>query len=373
MEENRMTNVLILTQPDDIHAIHVKLALESKGHSGVLCYSGDFPERQTHAINYTDGMMYWNSEGINDHLHHSHIDVVWNRRFGKPILPEYLHKDDIENAKKEVMSFYLALWQTVIQNAVWVNPIENQKKSNYKSYQLKIAHEVDLKIPSTIISNDPSKIKSFISGVKKQGAVYKTLMPLTWLSANETAMVYTRDICHDGLPSDHVLQSVPGIFQEKIEKAYELRVTYFGGQYIAVKIDSQSHSSALTDWRSAPTSELELTQVYLPVEIDKKCQLLMWRLGLLFGCFDFIVTPDDEYYFLEINEQGQFLWVEQVNHKILMLDAFTNFLISKGRGVSKERCRPYVALSDYDNQDIADIVASESRKHKGTSLLRVNQ
>jgi glutathione synthase/RimK-type ligase-like ATP-grasp enzyme len=31
---------------------------------------------------------------------------------------------------------------------------------------------------------------------------------------------------------------------------------------------------------------------------------------LNFGCFDFIVTPEGEYVFLECNPNGQWLWIE---------------------------------------------------------------
>ncbi len=63
----------------------------------------------------------------------------------------------------------------------------------------------------------------------------------------------------------------------------------------------------------------------------------MKKLGLVFGCFDFIVTPDNEYYFLEVNEQGQFLWIEEVNPDIKILDAFVNLLISKGKSISSKK------------------------------------
>ncbi|MEJ2669125.1 MAG: MvdD family ATP-grasp ribosomal peptide maturase, partial [Gammaproteobacteria bacterium] len=33
-------------------------------------------------------------------------------------------------------------------------------------------------------------------------------------------------------------------------------------------------------------------------------------LGLNFGCIDMILTPDDEFVFLEVNPNGQWLWVE---------------------------------------------------------------
>lgn len=53
----------------------------------------------------------------------------------------------------------------------------------------------------------------------------------------------------------------------------------------------------------------------------------MARLGLLFGCIDLMVTPDDDYVFLEVNEMGQFLWIERANPDIRMLDTFCDFLI----------------------------------------------
>ena len=32
--------------------------------------------------------------------------------------------------------------------------------------------------------------------------------------------------------------------------------------------------------------------------------------GLLYGAFDFIVTPEGRHVFLEVNPAGQYLWVE---------------------------------------------------------------
>lgn len=35
------------------------------------------------------------------------------------------------------------------------------------------------------------------------------------------------------------------------------------------------------------------------------------RLGLRFGALDFLVTPSGEWYFLEVNPNGQWAWIEQ--------------------------------------------------------------
>jgi biotin carboxylase len=67
----------------------------------------------------------------------------------------------------------------------------------------------------------------------------------------------------------------------------------------------------------------------LPPEVEEGCLRLMRRLGLLFGCFDFIVTPEGEHVFLEVNPAGQFLWVEEANPEILLLAPFVDFLLSR--------------------------------------------
>lgn len=58
------------------------------------------------------------------------------------------------------------------------------------------------------------------------------------------------------------------------------------------------------------------------------CRALMKRLGLVFGCFDFIVTPAGEYVFLEINQMGQFLWIEEANPDFPLLQMFCDFITS---------------------------------------------
>jgi glutathione synthase/RimK-type ligase-like ATP-grasp enzyme len=52
--------------------------------------------------------------------------------------------------------------------------------------------------------------------------------------------------------------------------------------------------------------------VELPENLENQIRLLMRHLGLTYGCLDFIQTKDDEFYFLEVNPAGQWLWIEQL-------------------------------------------------------------
>jgi glutathione synthase/RimK-type ligase-like ATP-grasp enzyme len=345
-----VTAILIPTMPDDTHAINVKLALDKKGISSVLWYTADFPTQQTHtfAINHND--IEWQAQGVDLDINKNKFDVVWFRRPKRPRLPYTLHPDDKENVKNETGFLFQTLWQVIAPDAYWVNPAASAKVANSKLLQLNIASRVGLTIPPTIISSNPDHIRTFIQQQKDGETIYKTLAPMYWFEENDVRLTYTKPIRISDLPEDHILQLTPGIFQQRIPKAYELRVTYFGTHPVAVKLHSQNHPKGIMDWRYIPTHEMVIEPYTLPPEIDARCQAFMRELGVVFGCFDFIVTPDGDYYFLEMNEAGQFLWIEQLNPDIPMLDIFTNFLTTKQHNFQYKMSESRLYLDDFKNQ-----------------------
>lgn len=54
------------------------------------------------------------------------------------------------------------------------------------------------------------------------------------------------------------------------------------------------------------------TIIDLPAALRDALHALMRRLNLEFGCIDIIEGQDDKYYFLEVNPNGQWLWIEQL-------------------------------------------------------------
>jgi glutathione synthase/RimK-type ligase-like ATP-grasp enzyme len=49
----------------------------------------------------------------------------------------------------------------------------------------------------------------------------------------------------------------------------------------------------------------------LPPEIQDKCVRLVEQLELSYGAIDMVLTPEGRYVFLEINPNGQYLWIEE--------------------------------------------------------------
>jgi hypothetical protein len=185
------------------------------------------------------------------------------------------------------------------------------------------AIQAGLATPDTLYSNDAAEARAFIGRHGGQ-VVYKTLRPFSWRNDETAYSVYTSLVTEDLLIQVDVLQQTPGIFQEVVPKAHELRLTMVGCRPFCARVLSQETTHGTLDWRKA-YDELKMETCDVPRSLCDACGRLMEKLGIVFGCFDFIVTPEGKYVFLEVNEMGQFLFVERMTG-LPLLDAFSEFL-----------------------------------------------
>lgn len=97
------------------------------------------------------------------------------------------------------------------------------------------------------------------------------------------------------------------LFQKKIEKKYELRVFYINEQFYSMAILSQKNQATLIDSRAIGEQDKSRMVPYsLPDTIEQKLKDLMKNIGINSGVIDIIVTPSNEYVFLEVNPVGHF-------------------------------------------------------------------
>lgn len=326
-------SILIISNEKDPHAIGVQNKLLSMGHRCCIWSFANYPNNQTQSILIgSDGQTFHITSQENQL--DSMFDTVWLRRPKAPARINKCHKADLKNATRENITYYQSIWPILFDNSVWVNDVYPAQQAKSKIFQLKIAQEIMsgndqqlMKIPTTLFSNDARSIRDFMVKYRDDGVIYKTHYPLSWHEVGALKMCYATRVEVDDLPTDTILQSMSGIYQVKIKKKYELRVTVMGSRLYAIRINSQEHPKGLEDWRYIPTNELKLDLVVLPKPIQEQCHKIMKALGLLFGCFDLIVTPEGDYYFLEINEQGQFLWIDDLLPEACLLEQFCQFLI----------------------------------------------
>ena len=104
----------------------------------------------------------------------------------------------------------------------------------------------------------------------------------------------------------------PIFLQKYIEKSYEVRYTVVGDNHHVCKIDSQKSNIANIDWRRYDIPNTPHYPISPPIKIKNMITKFMKNFDLSFGALDFIVTPNGNWIFLEINTMGQWLWIEEL-------------------------------------------------------------
>jgi hypothetical protein len=324
-------SILILTQLQDTHAIAVKMAAERKGARAVRWFTHELGLSEQGTVRISPGQPA-RAEllGPQGGFTSEEVGTVWCRRPAFPSAGETVHPEDREQVFQENSFFVQSVWWTLTQGTRWVNPYAARKRVKNKVAQLMVAREVGLTIPDTLYSNHPAHIREFCAAHQATGVIYKPHRVFQWEDTPEGTFLAQTSIIDDiSRFSDTQLSLCAGVFQPRVPKAYELRLNFMGDFCVAAKLLSQEDPRAQVDWRKAPLGALGIEPYTLPGPVLDKCRALLREFGLAFGCLDLIVTPDGDYVFLEINEMGQFLWIEKRNPEIRLLDHFTSFLMKE--------------------------------------------
>ena len=234
----------------------------------------------------------------------SDVASIWSRGFRPTGIPDSLAEADRVFAQTEAQRAIDAL--LTLGPPVWINHPQCNARANSKPAQLALASATGFHIPETIISNDPEEIRTFLTATSGPH-VFKALSQTLDLAPGKA--LYTGLIGKEEAKTLDFIRLTPGIFQRLVAKDYELRITVVGTSIFAGRINSQVNSETEIDWRHRPF-DIENEPADIPIAISDGILSMMRTFGLIYGAFDFIVTPEGRYVFLEVNPAGQYLWVE---------------------------------------------------------------
>jgi len=307
-------SVLLVSNSLDVHADAVEQELSRRS---IACLRLDTDRFDTDRITISFG--YESRISIKGHsLFLEEIESVLYRRPG--ILETGVSNAHQRKFAESELNELLRQIYFCLGHARWVSDYMALEKARRKLPQLKIAKECGLAVPLTLATNSPEAVRRFCTECNGQ-VVYKTLHAPVIQPYDDPELwsVPTSLLDMGHMAKIDLIRHTGGIFQKFIEKAYELRVTVIGEDVFAAKIDSQKDPVARVDWRDAVARGLiEVTAYTLPEVVANQCRLILRRYGLLFGAIDLIRTPDGEYVFLEINCNGQWLWVEDLTGQALL-------------------------------------------------------
>jgi len=237
------------------------------------------------------------------------VRAVWARKIWSPRMSDDLDERYrsmcIRESAAAVEGFLDAL-----HDAVWVNDLERQRAAENKQRQLRLAAGAGLRVPRTLVTNDPAAARQFFAETEGQ-TVAKLLRPLAVSMDATESFVYTNRVREQDLAGAEALRHSPMVFQEFIPKAYELRVAYVAGEVFAASIDVSGTARGHTDWRRVAPEDCRWQRAQLPAEVVTGLQALMTELGLVFGAVDLICTPAGDHVFLEVNPGGEWGMLER--------------------------------------------------------------
>ena len=237
------------------------------------------------------------------------IAAVWMRRVFPPHLPEDTDPLLAPGCREE-SSAALIGFLGQLEHARFIDPPAAVLAAGDKMRQLRCALRHGLRIPATLVSNDPAQVKQFFAACDGR-VIAKMLHALSHSMGRAPLCVPTSEVRQEDLAHLDSLSLSPMVFQERIDKGLELRVAYVSGQCFVGGIDASGSRDGRTDWRRAQPQECGWQKAQLPDEEQRKLNKLMQSLGLRFGAVDYIRTPRNDHVFLEVNPAGEWGMLEQ--------------------------------------------------------------
>jgi len=207
----------------------------------------------------------------------------------------------------------------------WVNRPDADGMASHKPGQLPVAAAHGLHTPRSLITTEPEAARRFCRDADGP-VICKPLMggPLPYPDGRRTG-IPTHLI--DPASIDDSVSLTAHLFQERVPKTHEVRLTVVGTEMFAAEIHACSEASRV-DWR---TDYDALTCDTCRVPEDVRAGVLGWldHFGLNFGAFDFAVTPSGDWVLFECNPSGEWLWIQ---HKTgLPIAAHIAELLAEGR------------------------------------------
>ena len=239
----------------------------------------------------------------------SDVGVIWWFNYQAPVTALSAEKPWIRNwiENESEIAFRSILYSLDVQI---VNHPLTVLSANNKMVQYRLADRLGFYVPDTIISSSKKRIVRFLSNHKS--CIFKTLSHPTREDADQESVIYTSRVVPDHVEASDNLEVCPNLFQEEILKQYELRVTVVATEVFAVRIYSQLSPATSIDWRRYDIPNTPHEWVQLPEQVENACRELTSQLGLYYSTIDLIVDHENRYWFIELNPNGLWLWLEML-------------------------------------------------------------
>lgn len=298
--------VLVITKTNDKTADFVIQRMQNRAIPFLRINSDVFLKECRVKLNFGNSCNRFSFITYEKELSFDQIKRVWLRRLSKPICTNV--SDPEARAFAEQEHDFALRWCLGVIPCPFLDKEEDLRRSGNKFDQLRVARQLELAIPDTCITNDPSVAESFLR--EHSSSIAKTIAGYGAKKDGGFEAIYTVELTADKMDFLGSISLSPVCLQRKIEKKFELRVTIVYPKVFSCRIDSQVTPRTKVDWRRYDTRNTPHSIFQLPFDIEEKLLAMMRIYNIHFAAFDLIVTPKEEIVFLEMNPNSQWVWIE---------------------------------------------------------------
>lgn len=291
--------MLALSSIGDVTTDYVVSAVEAQGYPILRVNTDDLLAKWS---------VVWRSSDATLRSEHAEINLanvraVYFRRAYPPTPLDGTDREAWQFAAREARTMLIGLYAHL--ECPWISNFSAIRAAENKPRQLRLATRLGFNVPETVITTDSGVARSFI----ESGAT--VLKALSYGDLGKGKVLHTTLLSNwsDDFAAD--IEVCPVLLQRHIVKAADWRVTVVDDTVFCCRIDSQAHPEYALDMRRglADTSMAHTLQQLSP-DLESLFVELVRALGLRFGAIDIVEDTNGMMWFLEINPNGQWAWIE---------------------------------------------------------------
>lgn len=220
----------------------------------------------------------------------------------KPFTSQYLYPQKTIPSELVYMEEELTYGMRDMVNLAWsegkivlVEPLADSRVGKF----------VQLKVGAKYFKIPPYKFVSGSSDFFEPGKS-SIVKSLTSKRVNKDSVLYTTRVQENQLDP-----STPWMIQDYLPASWDVTVVFVRDRMYGFELNRETFLDKTVDWRE--TGGLEATDAWrhhqLPKPLEDSIFRFMGDLGLHYGRLDFLFTGE-EYYFLEVNPNGEWAWLD---------------------------------------------------------------
>jgi hypothetical protein len=314
---------VIVSHEGDLHALMVSDCLRRAGDHCAVIASDSLLNSGSLSWRFDQGARGGRSvcQDIDGHeVAIAEVDLVWWRRMPRGVsldvrgnMPDVVEVFASNNIRASFLGAFLTDFR-----GVWIDRPDCIQHADNKLVQLRAAASAGFRVPRTLVSQNPQDIRAFQASLSGP-MIVKAVAGMLGVPS------VTGRVTPELLQQDGPLMACPAIYQELIPGNRHLRVLCFGKDVETALIESEE-----LDWRYPLAADIR--SFSLNEQIVRSLRQILSLFGLSMGIFDLKLTNGGDIVWLELNPQGQFLFVQALSD-IELAEPFARFLIHAANGM----------------------------------------